>query len=53
MPTKLQGAGGTLTDAWMVFGEVVFVHIDKSLIRDGVYDTAAPHPIKRAGRMDD
>ncbi len=50
---QLKGADGTLTSAWMVFGEVVCVHIDKSLIRDGVYQTAAPHPILRAGRMGD
>ncbi len=26
-------------DAWVTFGEVVAVHIDKSLIKDGVYQT--------------
>ncbi len=50
---QLTGADGTLTDAWMVFGEVVCVHIDKALIQNGVYQTAAPHPILRAGRMGD
>jgi flavin reductase (DIM6/NTAB) family NADH-FMN oxidoreductase RutF len=34
---------------WMVFGEVVAVHIAKRLLVDGVYDTAAAHPILRAG----
>jgi hypothetical protein len=25
------------------------VHIDRSLLKDGIYDTAAAHPILRAG----
>ena len=50
---QLQGADGTKADAWMVFGEVVAVHIAKSLIKDGVYQTAEAHPILRAGRMGD
>ena len=50
---QLQGAGGAKADAWMVFGEVVAVHIAKSLIKDGVYQTAEAHPILRAGRMGD
>lgn len=50
---QLQGADGTKTDAWMVFGEVVAVYIDKRLIKDGVYQTADAHPILRAGRMGD
>ena len=37
----------------MTFGEVVGVHIDKSLIKDGVYQTALAHPIVRAGRRGD
>jgi hypothetical protein len=35
--------------AWLVIGQVVAVHIDKHLLVDGVYDTAAAHPILRAG----
>lgn len=50
---RLTGADGREADAWMVFGEVVGVHIDKSLIRDGVYQTAEAHPILRAGRTGD
>jgi flavin reductase (DIM6/NTAB) family NADH-FMN oxidoreductase RutF len=34
---------------WLVLGQVVAVHIDKHLLVDGVYDTAAAHPILRAG----
>lgn len=32
---------------------MVAVHIDKTLIKDGVYQTAEAHPILRAGRMGD
>ena len=46
---RLTGADGTETDTWMVFGEVVGVHIDKSLLKDGVYQTAAADPILRGG----
>lgn len=50
---RLVGADGRDADAWMTFGEVVGVYIDKRLIRDGVYQTAEAHPILRAGRMGD
>ncbi|KIZ46932.1 MULTISPECIES: flavin reductase family protein [Rhodopseudomonas] len=50
---QLQGADGTPADAWFTMGEVVAVHIDKRLIKDGVYQTAQAHPILRAGRMGD
>jgi hypothetical protein len=32
---------------------VVAVHIDRRSIKDGVYQTAFPHPIMRAGRSGD
>lgn len=47
--TQLKRADGTAVDTWLVLGEVVAVHIDQALLADGVYDTAAPHPILRAG----
>jgi flavin reductase (DIM6/NTAB) family NADH-FMN oxidoreductase RutF len=50
---QLQGADGTKADAWLTIGEVVAVHIDKRLIKDGVYQTALAHPILRAGRRGD
>ena len=37
----------------LVPGEVVAVYIDKSLIEDGVYNTALARPILRAGRGGD
>jgi flavin reductase (DIM6/NTAB) family NADH-FMN oxidoreductase RutF len=36
-------------DTWMVIGEVVAVHIDRNLLRDGIYDTALARPILRGG----
>ncbi|CCD87176.1 conserved protein of unknown function [Bradyrhizobium sp. ORS 285] len=50
---QLQGADGTKAQAWLTLGEVVAVHIDKTLIKDGVYQTALAHPIVRAGRRGD
>lgn len=46
---QLQSAAGEKVQSWLVLGEVVTVHIDPALIKDGIYDTAAPHPILRAG----
>lgn len=46
---QLTAADGTPVDSWMVFGEVIAVHIDTTLIVDGVYDTAAAEPILRGG----
>jgi len=50
---RLRGADGREAEAWLTLGEVVAVHIDKALIRDGVYQTADAHPILRAGRRGD
>jgi len=46
---QLQGANGTPVDSWLTMGEVVAVHIAKSLLKEGVYDTAAAQPILRGG----
>jgi len=50
---QLQGADGTKANAWLTLGEVVAVHIDKTMIKDGVYQTALARPIVRAGRKGD
>ncbi|MBR0751822.1 flavin reductase family protein [Bradyrhizobium jicamae] len=50
---QMQGADGRKANAWVTFGEVVAVHIDKALIKDGVYQTGLARPIVRAGRMGD
>lgn len=46
---QLQRADGAAVPTWLVLGEVVGVHIDRSLLKDGVYDTAAAGPILRGG----
>ena len=50
---RLTTAEGAEVDSWLTLGEVVAVHIDPSLVVDGVYDTGAARPILRAGRMGD
>lgn len=45
----LQDAAGTRLDQWLVLGEVVAVHIDNTLLEDGIYQTAKAEPILRAG----
>jgi flavin reductase (DIM6/NTAB) family NADH-FMN oxidoreductase RutF len=50
---QLQGADGVQVDTWLVLGEVVAVHIDQSLLKDGVYDTAgAAHVLRGGGPAD-
>jgi flavin reductase (DIM6/NTAB) family NADH-FMN oxidoreductase RutF len=50
---QLQSAEGRAVETWLVLGEVVTIWIERALIRDGLYDTAAAHPILRAGRLGD
>jgi len=46
---QLHSAAGESLETWLVLGEVVGVHIDRSLLHDGVYQTAAARPILRGG----
>ena len=46
---QLQGVDGASVDTWLVLGEVVAVHIDTALLKDGVYDTANAGHILRGG----
>ena len=46
---QLHTADRKPVDSWLVLGEVVAVHIDKALLKDGVYQTAEARPILRAG----
>jgi flavin reductase (DIM6/NTAB) family NADH-FMN oxidoreductase RutF len=50
---QLQRADGETVPTWLVLGEVVGVHIDAALLKDGIYDTAAAQPILRAGGRGD
>jgi flavin reductase (DIM6/NTAB) family NADH-FMN oxidoreductase RutF len=46
---RLQDADGQPAPSWLVLGEVVGVHIDRALLKDGVYDTARAGHILRGG----
>ncbi len=46
---QLQDIAGSTVPTWLVLGEVVAVHIDKALLKDGVYDTANADHILRGG----
>ena len=46
---QLHGVDKVAVPTWLVLGEVVVVHIAKSLLVDGIYDTAAGEPILRGG----
>ncbi|KHL09021.1 flavin reductase (DIM6/NTAB) family NADH-FMN oxidoreductase RutF [Mumia flava] len=46
---RLTTAAGDPVDTWLVLGEVVAVHIARSALTDGIYDTAAARPLLRGG----
>lgn len=46
---QLKGTQGEVIDTWLILGEVVTVHIDKTLLQQGVYDTGGGQPILRGG----
>lgn len=45
----LRDAGGGELPTFLVLGEVVAVHIERRLLEDGVYVTAAAQPVVRGG----
>ena len=50
---QLKTASGDAVNSWFIMGEVVGVHIDKSLIENGVYSTLKSKPISRRGGRGD
>ncbi|WP_054179997.1 flavin reductase family protein [Trabulsiella odontotermitis] len=46
---QLTAADGTPVDTWLVLGEVVGIHIDETLLENGIYQTAKANPVLRAG----
>lgn len=50
---QLKGAAGEAVNSWFIMGEVVGVHIDKSLIENGVYSTVKSAPVTRGGGRGD
>jgi flavin reductase (DIM6/NTAB) family NADH-FMN oxidoreductase RutF len=50
---QLQDLQGQKVETWMVFGQVVGIHIDERLLKGGVYDTAnAGHILRGGGAAD-
>lgn len=45
----LQNLGGEAVGTWLVLGEVVAVHIARSLLKDGIFDTANAGTVLRGG----
>lgn len=50
---QLRGADGIAVPTWLVLGEVVMVHIDMSLLDNGIFQTARAHPLLCAGGAGD
>lgn len=50
---QLEGANGQKVPTWLTLGEVIAVHIRRSLLVDGVYDTAAAGHVLRGGGAGD
>lgn len=49
---QLKDMHGAPTPNYLVFGQVVGVHIDEAFIKNGIVDTVAMQPITRCGYMD-
>ena len=43
---------GEPADSWVVFGQVMGIHIDETIIRDGRIDMGLARPVARMGYMD-
>ena len=46
---QMKNLQGESIETWMVFGEVIGVHIEERLISDGIYDTANAQHVMRGG----
>jgi flavin reductase (DIM6/NTAB) family NADH-FMN oxidoreductase RutF len=46
---QLQDIAGELVDTWVIFGQVVAVHIDEQYLHDGLFKTANAQSVMRAG----
>ena len=46
---QLKSHTGVPAESWLVLGEAVAIHIDKKLLKDGVFDTFNANIILRAG----
>jgi flavin reductase (DIM6/NTAB) family NADH-FMN oxidoreductase RutF len=46
---QLQTVTGETVPTWLTLGQVVAVHIDKALLKSGIYETGAARPLLRGG----
>jgi len=46
---QLRGISGEKAQTWLVLGEVVEIHIDQSLLKDGIYETSEARHVLRGG----
>jgi flavin reductase (DIM6/NTAB) family NADH-FMN oxidoreductase RutF len=46
---QLEGISGEKAQTWLVLGEVVAIHIDQILLKDGIYATAEAGHVLRGG----
>ena len=46
---QLQGYDQQKVNSWLVLGEVVGIHIDERLLKNGIYDTAGAQHVMRGG----
>ncbi len=50
---RLDGLDGKDLNHWIVFGQVVYVHIRREFLKDGRFDLHAAQPVLRAGYLGD
>jgi flavin reductase (DIM6/NTAB) family NADH-FMN oxidoreductase RutF len=50
---RLETIEGRALDTWVIFGEVVGIHIDPAMLENGIYQTARARPIVRGGGAGD
>jgi len=46
---QLETSAGAQVNSWLILGEVVGVHIDATLLEEGIYQTARAQPVLRGG----
>ncbi len=46
---QLKRLSGEIVQTWLILGEVVQIHIDRSLLKNGIYETAEANHVLRGG----
>jgi flavin reductase (DIM6/NTAB) family NADH-FMN oxidoreductase RutF len=50
---RLRGLSGDLANNWIIFGQVVGIHIRSEFLKNGLFDLKAAQPLLRAGYRSD